>query len=93
MNNFEGTVSKKKSLFGIVNKAEEVPYGTVSKAENINVKELYFANYYEFPPLGETDCLYIAEDENAVYRFSSEKKVYLCIGRDYEEISTIQSVL
>lgn len=64
--------------------------GSVSKAENIYVKELRFESRYSFPSIGESDKLYIATDENATYYFDTTQNVYYCIGRDYNEITAIQ---
>ena len=64
--------------------------GDIQKAENIYVKELRFESRYSFPSIGESDKLYIATDEKAVYYFDTTQNVYYCIGRDYNEITAIQ---
>ena len=67
--------------------------GDVSKAENIYVKEAYFGNRYEFPSIGKDNVIYVAKDEHASYIFDSTQNTYYCIGRDYNEIGTIQCLL
>ena len=66
--------------------------GQIGKAQSVYVRELEFANRFEFPNIGKTDMLYIALDEKAVYIFDDEQNVYHCIGRDYEEIEIIQGI-
>lgn len=60
--------------------------GAVSKAENVNVSELHFSNRYEFPNIGESGMLYIASDENAVYRFDEKQNVYALVGVGFDTI-------
>lgn len=67
--------------------------GNVSKASNIYIKELEFNNHFEFPDIGEDGKLYIAKDENSIYRFDIKKNIYICISRDYMEIEVIQGIL
>lgn len=81
-----------KRISGSVNNLISVE-GSVEKAENIYVKELYFENRYNFPNIGKPNMIYIATDENASYIFDTAQNVYHCIGRDYNEISTIQCQL
>lgn len=51
-----------------------------------------YASKAEFPNVGAENIIYIAEDENAVYRWDSElgeSNHYVCVGRDYKEIKII----
>ena len=51
-----------------------------------------YPSYAAFPNVGAENVTYIAVDENASYRWASEaseSKHYICIGRDYKEIKTI----
>ena len=81
-----------KRISGVINSNSYVE-GSVEKAENIYVKELYFENRYNFPNIGEPNMIYIATDENASYIFDTTQNVYHCIGRDYNEISAIKCQL
>ena len=67
--------------------------GNVDKAENIYVKEIEFNNRYEFPSIGKENMIYVARDENALYIFDTTQNIYHCIGRDYNEIGSIQCQL
>lgn len=78
-----------KRISGGINNLISVE-GNVDKADNIYVKELYFENRYNFPNIGKGNMIYIATDEKASYVFDTVQNVYYCIGRDYNEIKTIQ---
>lgn len=67
--------------------------GNVNKADNIYVRELFFENRYNFPNIGKINMIYIATDENASYIFDTTQNIYHCIGRDYNEIGSIQCQL
>ena len=81
-----------KRISGVINNNSYVE-GIVEKADNIYVKETEFNNRYEFPSIGKPNMIYIATDEKASYIFDTTQNVYHCIGRDYNEISTIQCQL
>ena len=81
-----------KQVLGDVSHKGDIS-GDVSKAENIYVKEVSFGNRYEFPIIGKDNIIYIAKDEHASYIFDSTQNTYHCIGRDYNEIGTIQCLL
>ena len=67
--------------------------GDIQKAENIYVKETEFNNRYEFPSIGKDNIIYVAKDENKIYRFNEDSLTYYCIGSDYNEIEVIQGIL
>ena len=48
-----------------------------------------FANKADFPVVGNENTVYIAQDENAMYRYNADDMYYYCIGRDYTEIEFI----
>ena len=64
--------------------------GNLRNPDKVYVKELFFSTHYEFPAIGESDKLYIATDENASYRYDENDRAYYCIGRDYNDIESIQ---
>lgn len=45
--------------------------------------------YLSFPSIGTSESLYIATEENAIYRWDDTKLMYYCIGRDYNDIKII----
>lgn len=50
---------------------------------------LTFKNIFEFPNRGNSECLYLASDEEASYRWDNENSKYYCVGRDYTDIEII----
>ena len=64
--------------------------GKIKTPDSVSKKEIRFANHYEFPAIGNSECLYIAVDENATYRYDDEDRAYYCVGRDYKQIQAIQ---
>ena len=63
--------------------------GTISAEVVDNTKILPFASIHEFPNRGDTGKIYIAQDENASYRWDEAASKYYCIGRDWREIGAI----
>lgn len=43
----------------------------------------------DFPPVGNELCLYIAKDENKLYRWDDTAIKYYCVGSDYNDIKII----
>ena len=91
MSVIKGKISAGARITGNINGLGTVS-GQIGKAQNVYVKELEFANRFEFPSIGKVDMLYIALDEHAAYIFDDEQNVYRCIGRDYREIEIIQGI-
>ena len=59
--------------------------------EQQNDVPLQFLTHFDFPNIGESDKLYIATDENKIYRFDSETLSYNCVvGNTFDEIELIQ---
>lgn len=44
---------------------------------------------YDFPAVGDEQCIYISKNENKTYRFDSNMLKYYCIGSDFNDIKTI----
>ena len=91
MSVIKGKISAGARITGNINGSGTIG-GQIGKAQSVYVRELEFANRFEFPNIGKTDMLYIALDEKAVYIFDGEQNVYHCIGRDYREIEIIQGI-
>lgn len=49
-----------------------------------------YATHYDFPNIGKENMVYIATEENRIYRWSSADTKYFCVGADYSEISIIE---
>lgn len=63
--------------------------GNVKAAQRVYVKELVFENRFEFPSVGEANKLYIAKDENSIYRWDEDEMVYTALGLQTEDIKLI----
>lgn len=87
----KGKISAGARITGNINGSGTIG-GQIGKAQSVYVRELEFANRFEFPSIGNADMLYIALDEHAAYIFDDEQNVYHCIGRDYREIEIIQGI-
>lgn len=44
---------------------------------------------YDFPPIGDKNCIYISKATNKTYRWSNEDTKYFCVGSDYDDINII----
>lgn len=55
------------------------------KQETIVTKD----TIYDFPSIGNENCIYIARTENKTYRWSEPDLLYYCIGSDYNNIEII----
>lgn len=55
------------------------------------VTPIVFKNRYEFPSVGEADdrTVYIATNENRIYRWDAATMMYVIIGADWHEINLI----
>lgn len=52
---------------------------------------LQFLTHFDFPNIGDTNKLYIATDENKIYRFDDKTLTYKCVvGNTFDEIESIQ---
>lgn len=62
--------------------------GGISRAETVIIKEVEFHNRFEFPQRGYTGYLYVAIDEEKIYRWDNEKGYILLTSEiDDEQIS------
>ena len=57
----------------------------------VNASGIEYDSILLFPIHGDSSKLYIAKNENAIYRYDDVEKKYYCVGRDYEELGLIQS--
>lgn len=57
--------------------------------KEVQNKPLVFSSRFEFPNTGNNKFLYIATDENKVYRYDSVNSVYKIIGSDWHDIKLI----
>ena len=52
-------------------------------------EDLKFSTRLEFPNVGDSSKLYIAINENKIYRWDNGSATYYCVGSDYNDIKTI----
>ena len=69
---------------GYTTKKVQLDYAT-----NLVNKPLVFDNHFSFPSVGEPQFLYIATDENQIYRYDENKTIYVIIGSDWHDIDLI----
>jgi len=62
-----------------------------SKTESIDAN-LIFGNRHEFPNIGQSNVLYVAEDEDTIYRWDSATQTYRVL-RTEPQIEVIQAIL
>lgn len=83
-----GQISSLQQINGNIT-AEEKIGGSLSTGI-LAIKAVYqYKSKFEFPTLGEVSALYVAQDENASYRWNESDLHYYCVGRDYQEIEVI----
>ena len=64
--------------------------GGIDKPENVYVRELTFDSRFNFPAVGDPAALYIATDENLIYRYDNENNCYVRVSNpDWQEIDII----
>lgn len=66
--------------------------GRVGRPETVYVRELEFKTFYEFPNVGDAKMLYIATDEDIIYRYDEELMGYIPLGSDWQDIEFIECV-
>ena len=53
------------------------------------LEQVKFSSRLEFPNIGDPSLLYVATNQNKIYRWDSESTSYRVVGSDYNEIKTI----
>lgn len=56
------------------------------------IKQIEFKTHMEFPNIGKADMLYVATDENTIYRYDSVKGVYVILN-NILDIKVIQGII
>ena len=88
--NISGRISARGSIGGGTVSGRELS-GTVEKPETVYVRELEFDTRFNFPNVGDPKTLYIATDENAIYRWDNNNTRYERVGtgNDWHDIEII----
>ena len=87
-----GRITTKGKVSGAIGGSGKAS-GAINAANRVYVRELRFANHYEFPNVGDPLCLYIAVDENKIFHYDENTHTYNCVGSNYEDIDAIQCQL
>ena len=60
-----------------------------------SLAELNFATHMDFPNIGDPNMLYVATDENVIYRWDANKMVYISLNSlvDINQIKVIQGII
>lgn len=66
--------------------------GKVARPETVYIRELDFKSRFEFPSVGDNKTLYIATDENMIYRFDETSLTYKKLSSDWREIGMIEGI-
>lgn len=83
--------SGEKTLYQLEVKLPSGPNGE-SRTQVVNLKGLEQVKFYtkfEFPNTGDSSMLYVAINENKIYRWDTETLTYKVVGSDYNEIKII----
>lgn len=74
------------NITGSIASGKEIIRGTIGRARTVYVRELEFQNRAAFPSQGDSKYLYIATDENRLYRWSSEESEYIQLSGDSQNV-------
>lgn len=91
MLNITGSVKRISDISGNIGEKKSVT-GNVARPETVYVRELDFKSRFEFPSVGDGQTLYIATDENMIYRFDEIRLAYERLGSNWREIEMIEGV-
>lgn len=72
-------ITDKSTMADIVSRLDVLEAGGSSGGTGPTQGSVVFANYYEFPNVGNDDTLYIATDENTMYYWDSKSQIYVKI--------------
>lgn len=56
------------------------------------IGQIEFGTHFEFPNVGQDNVLYVAKDENIIYRYDTEQKIYVPLN-SILDIKVIQSII
>lgn len=83
-------LQKQKSVSGLINQNDSIKGSIIFNSLQLGSNSIITKpNKYEFPSIGAQDVLYIATDENKVYRWDDTELKYFVVGTNYEDIKII----
>ena len=66
-----------------------VTVDNTQKTITATLKGIQYESKLNFPNVGSPNLIYVDVSENASYRWDSNTLTYICVGRDYNEITII----
>lgn len=89
--NITGSISSEESMEGELSPGIYEYYTRKESRELFATKDVVstYVTHYEFPNRGKEAALYIATEENKVYRWDQDTATYYCVGSNYEDIKII----
>ena len=89
--NITGNISTEEGLEGELSPGIYEYYTRKESRELFATKDVVstYVTHYEFPNRGREAAIYIATEENKVYRWNPDTASYFCIGSDYSDIKMI----
>lgn len=83
-------LQKQKSVSGFINQNDLIKGSILFNSLQLDSHSIITKpNKYEFPSIGAQDVLYVATDENKVYRWDDTELKYFVVGTNYEDIKII----
>ena len=93
----EGEIAKKQDILESGTNIKTINGESILGSGNIDISGgggdanvVQVATKSELPNIGgSAHTVYFVKDENATYRFDADSLVYICVGRDYNNIKVI----
>lgn len=87
----KAVLSEKMGLTGSIGAMNLYDYYTKEEVHNLfgEVVTMKKQSYYDFPNVGDASMLYIDLDAGSTYVWDTFTNTYICIGKDYEKINSI----
>lgn len=85
------TLSQKLGLTASISTMNLSKYYTKDEIDKLfaEVLTLKKDSYFDFPNIGESLTLYVDVGAGSTYIWDEDTNTYVCIGKDYEKIQTI----
>lgn len=74
---------------GVATDNIEVIVNNSNRTISASIIQNQYASKLEFPNVGSNKLLYVDLSDNSLWRFDEPTLTYVCVGRDYNEIETI----
>lgn len=87
----KAVISESMGLKGSIGTMNLYDYYTKEEIKEIfgNVVTMRKASYFDFPNVGSDGTFYVDVGAGSTYIWDTDTNTYVCIGKDYEKIQTI----